>query len=30
MLFLQNDIQTFEFIDGVGKKTLFTHSSLEI
>ena len=27
---LQNDIQTFEFIDRVRKKTLFTHSSLEI
>ena len=27
---LQNDIQAFEFIDGVRKKTLFTHSNLKI
>ena len=27
---LQNDIQTFEFIDGVRKKTLFTHSNFEV
>ena len=27
---LQNDIQTFEFIDGVRKKTLFAYSNLKI
>ena len=27
---LQNYIETFEFIDGVRKKALFTHSNFEI
>ena len=27
---LQNHIETFEFIDGVRKKALFTHSNFEI